>query len=105
MAIVGHAAATMNIFLDVPRILRALAQSMNKQEGPAFQLSPLMTAEIDRMPDPLDPTEMVDYYYHDWWNHDAKWKTQPQVMVDREKAFMCHIQRVSLIISPSRQFC
>ena len=105
MAIVGNAAAATNIFLDIPRLIRGLAQSMYKAEGPEFQLSSSMTTEIDRMPDPSDPTEMVDYYYHDWWNHNKKWKTQPQVMVDREKAFMWHIQKVSLIISPSLQFC
>jgi len=105
MAIVGHTAATMNIFLDIPRLIRGLAQSMYKEEGPVFQLSPSMAAEMERVPDPSDPTEMVDHYYHDWWNHDAKWQTQPQVMVDRDKAFMWHLQKVSLIISPSPQFC
>jgi hypothetical protein len=105
MAIVGYANAAMNIFLDIPRLIRGLAQSMYGEEGPAFQLSATMMAEIDRMPDPSDPTEMVDHYWHDWWNHDNNWKTQPQVMVDRDKAFMWHLQKASLIISPSLQFC
>jgi len=95
MAIVGYAAASMNIFLDIPLFLRGLAQSMSDPDGPQIQFSKKMWEEIERIPDLQDPTKMVDHYYHDWWNHDTKWQTYSQVPVDREKAFIWHIQKVS----------
>ena len=82
MAIVGHAAASMNIFLDIPLFLQGLAQSMGDPDGPRIQFSKQMWEEIERTPDPQDPTEMVDEYYDDWWNHDTEWQTRRQVMVD-----------------------
>ena len=95
MAIVGHAAASVNIFLDIPIWLRGLAQSMHDQGGRRIQFSQQMFDEIERMPDPEDPTEMVDRYYDDWWNRDTKWLDNPQVAVNREEAFKWHVQRVS----------
>jgi hypothetical protein len=41
---------------------------------------------------------MQSQYYNNWWNHNDDWKKNPQVMVDQEKAFTWHLQKVSLNI-------
>jgi hypothetical protein len=95
MAIVGHASAALNVFIDIPPILRAVSQSMLGRSGPNFKISRRLFDELDRNPDPQDPTERVDEYYHDWWNQDSKWRTTPQSMVDVDAAFEFHVKKVS----------
>ncbi|KAF8810597.1 hypothetical protein BYT27DRAFT_7253582 [Phlegmacium glaucopus] len=93
MAIVGHAAASTNIFLDIPILLRGLSQCMYHQLPGEIQFSKGMWEEIERVPDPHDPTEIFDEYYNDWWNKDNEWQTH-QITVDPEKAFKWHIYKV-----------
>ncbi|KAF8809994.1 hypothetical protein BYT27DRAFT_7253966 [Phlegmacium glaucopus] len=96
MAIVGHAAASTNIFLDIPILLRGLSQCMYHQLPGEIQFSKGMWEEIERVPDPHDPTEIFDEYYNDWWNKDDEWQTH-QITVDPEKAFKWHIYKYGKI--------
>lgn len=92
MALVGHAAAGMNVFLDIPFFLRGLSQSMHHEAGPEFSISKKLRQEIERV-DPRDPTGIADEYYCDWWNFAKEWETHP-VVVDQDKAFRWHLEKV-----------
>jgi hypothetical protein len=96
MALIGHTAASFNIFLDIPLLLRGLSQSMIDTIGPKFSLSTKLLEEIKRV-DPSDPTGIVNEYLSDWWNFAKKWETQP-VEVDQEAAFQWHVQKVNEIL-------
>lgn len=89
MALIGHTAASMNIFLDIPIFLRGLSQTMKGRVGPEMCISTKLLEEIFRV-DILDPTGLVDEYYHDWWNFGK----EEHPVVDQEKAFDWHIAKV-----------
>ncbi|KAF8816200.1 hypothetical protein BYT27DRAFT_7248507 [Phlegmacium glaucopus] len=84
MAVVGHAAMSTNIFLDISILLRGLSQCMYYQRPGEIQFSKRMWEEIEHVPDPHDPTEIFNEYYNDWWNKDNEWQTH-QITVDPEK--------------------
>jgi hypothetical protein len=46
--------------------------------------------------DPRDPTDVVDEYLEDWWNHERDWKTHPP-KADHQAAYEWHIQKVNEI--------
>jgi hypothetical protein len=96
MAIVGHTAASKNIFLDILFFLRGLSQSMYGEAPAEIMFTKRIWEEIERVPDRHDPTEILDEYYDDWWNKDSEWQTRPVIMVDQDKAFRWHIQKVRL---------
>ena len=93
MAIIGHAAASMNVFLDILILLRGVGQSMFLMDGPHIQLSLEFFDLIERV-DPKDPTRIFDEYYGDWWNFEKDWKTH-SVEVDYHEAFLWHLTKVS----------
>ena len=89
MAVVGHTAASMNVYLDIPTFLRGVSQSLLYSEGPDICISTRMLEE----PDPTDPTAIFDEYLSDWWNFHKEWETHP-VEVDLEEAFRWHVEKV-----------
>jgi hypothetical protein len=92
MAVVGHSAASRNVFLDIPIFLRGLSQSICYHEGPKISISKKFLGEIKTF-DPSDPTQIYDEYLVDWWNFDKEWKTHSEV-VDLRKAFNWHVEKV-----------
>ena len=87
MALIGYTAATMNIFLDIPNLLRGVSQSMLGAVSHKFRITPKMLFEIKQV-DPTNPTSILDEYFGDWWNFD---ETYP-VEVDRQAAFDWHMK-------------
>jgi len=94
MSIVGYAAASGR-FLEVHPFLRGLAQGLDGDEGPPIQLSKKLYAELERVRDVQDPTEIVDEYFQAWWTWHAKYKTRPPILVDRFPAMKFHLSKVS----------
>jgi hypothetical protein len=92
MALVGHTAASMNIFLDIPMLLRAVSQAMYNKAGP-LSLINIHTLEQMEQVDPKDPTGIVDEYFGDWWNFESEWKTH-SVEVNQMDAFLWHLKKV-----------
>jgi len=95
MSIIGYAAAS-GTFLDIHPFLRGLAQGLNGDEGPEIRLSPELYAELERVPDPEDPTEKVEEYFQAWWTWNKQWKTRAPVLVNRWVALDFHTKKVSL---------
>jgi hypothetical protein len=93
MALVGHTAASMNIFLDIPFFLRGLSQSLYGSIGPNLRIGQEVIDQIKQV-DPLDPTRVVDKYLDDWWNYEAEWETH-SAEVDHEGAYQWHVKEVS----------
>jgi hypothetical protein len=93
MAHIGHTAARLNIFLDIPVLLRAISQSVCGREGPKMQIGMTLWDEIWRY-DPLDPTQVYKEYFCDWWNYKRNMELHP-VEFDLKEAFGWHIQKVS----------
>jgi hypothetical protein len=95
MALVGHSAATLNVFLDIPFLLRGLSQSLSlgRGGGPGMQLSDKFYDDIRKV-DPLDPTSIVEEYSYDWWNHASEWEIHP-TEVNQLEAYRWHIQKVN----------
>ena len=56
-----------------------------------------MHIELQHMPDPGDPTEMLDEYYNAWWTKSANWKNVLHRLVDVDVAFHVYAQKVSCI--------
>ncbi|KAF8808472.1 hypothetical protein BYT27DRAFT_7255581 [Phlegmacium glaucopus] len=81
MANVGYTAAYFNIFLNIPNFLQGLSQSIHPNGSLEFMLSNAMWQEIEHVPDPQDPTEVVEEYYHDWWNREDQWQNYPQYVI------------------------
>jgi hypothetical protein len=94
MAHVGHTAARLNTFLDIPYFLRGLSQSLNGKVGPAMQIAPRILRDIQNV-DPLDPTSVVEEYQSDWWTYEPDWQTHPPEIDDLQAAFEWHIQKVN----------
>ena len=92
MAIIGHTAASMNIFLDILTFLWGLSQCMLWEVGPEMCIGTKLLDEIE-MADPMDLTRIVEEYNQDWWNFTHEWEMH-LVEVDQEKAFKWHIQKV-----------
>jgi Ni,Fe-hydrogenase I large subunit len=95
MAHVGHVAAGMNIFLDIPLFLRGVSQSLYGSDGPELRISTELLTKV-REVDPLDPTSVVEEYLHDWWNYEKEWKTHP-IESDPLEGFQWHIKKVNEI--------
>jgi hypothetical protein len=93
MALIGHTAASMNIFLDIPIVIRAVSQSLSREVGPDMRIGVQFLEEIKRV-DPKDPTGIYEEYYGDWWNFENEWKTHP-VEVNQGNAFKWHIVKVN----------
>ena len=93
MAHVGHTAAIMNIFLDIPFFLRGVCQSLYGKVGPKLTISSGKILDHIEDVNPLDPTSVVEEYLDDWWNYEEDWKTHP-LEVDQPAAFKWHIQKV-----------
>lgn len=100
MAHVGHTVASLNIFLDIPVILRGLSQSLESAIGPEMRVGSKFLNQIHQV-DPLDPTSVVDEYLDDWWNHGKEWKTH-SLEVDQVAAFQFHQRKVKekIILGP-----
>lgn len=95
MAVVGHAAASLNVFLDIPIVLRGMSQSMYRKSGPMMQVSNLLWLQIDQV-EPNDPTRIKNEYYGDWWNLWKEWTTKTlQVEVDYIATFQWHLNKVN----------
>lgn len=91
MALVGQAATSYNIFVDVPLFLRGLSQSLNDEPfGPLIRLSDEMKVDLYD-DDPTDPTRVVDTYEHDWWNFDQRHSKA----FNPDDAFRWHVNNVS----------
>jgi hypothetical protein len=93
MSIVGYTAA-QGVFLDIPPLLRGLAQSLFWPCGPKIRLSKEMNDEVKRMPDPEDATEMVEEYDQAWWTESQNWQTTQPPLLDLWPALEFHITRV-----------
>jgi hypothetical protein len=93
MALVGHSAAGLNVFLDIPLLLRGLSQSMYSDAGPVMEISGDLLNEIQKV-DPSDPTGIYDEYLNDWWNFEKEWETHP-VDNNHGAAFMWHVKKVN----------
>lgn len=91
MSIVGYAAA-QGIFLDIHPLLRALAQSLQLEDGSKVRLSTEMLEEVKRMPDPEDATEIIKEYYQAWWTQSQDWKMREPPVVDMWTAVESHIR-------------
>lgn len=94
MSIVGYAVSD-GIFLDIPPFLRGLAQCLFGAEGSGFRLSKEMYKELQRVPDPEDPTEIIDEYYQAWWMESENCSTVQPPLVDMSQAIKFHVARVS----------
>lgn len=92
MSHIGHTAARFNIFLDIPSLLRAMSQSLYLQEGPQMQISDRLWDAM-QLHDPMDPTQVYEEYYGDWWNGEIS-ESEP-VEIDLEEGFKWHIEKVS----------
>lgn len=92
MAHIGHTAASMNIFLDIPIFLRGVSQSLYSKSGPEMNVTPQFFDDILRV-DPIDPTGIYKEYYGDWWNFEKEWETH-SVEVNQVDAFSWHLQKV-----------
>jgi hypothetical protein len=92
MALIGHAAASFNIFLDIPLFLRGVSQGIHGTNGPVIHLTPQMWVDLFN-DDPTDPTAIVTEYLYDWWNSEQEWKTQ-SVECDQEAAYQWHFEKV-----------
>jgi hypothetical protein len=93
MAIIGHTAAAMNIFLDIPFVLRAVSQSLYGEPGPEIKISSEFLEYIRRV-DRKDPTGVFDEYLGDWWNFENEWETH-STEVDLIAAFGWHYTKVN----------
>ena len=110
MALVGHTAASLNIFLEIPHFIRGLSQSLYGQVGPGMQI---LSKTLDIIQDVSlgDLTNIVEKYAFDWWNHENDWETHP-LEVDHIAAYNWHIETVNEIlyfvlndnICPDRQY-
>jgi len=96
MSVVGHAAA-FGVFLDIPAFLRGLSDCMDGSVGPVFQLSQCMWDEIERPLDPHDTTERVTKYYDDWWNRAGDNPRPAHRLLDLDKAYEFHREKVQSI--------
>ena len=91
-------AMTSNIYLDIPPFLCGIQTSFEGiTPDDKMELSREMRIELQRMPDPGDPTEMLDEYYNAWWTKSANWKNVPHHLVDVDVAFHAYAQKVSCI--------
>lgn len=99
MAIVGHASASDDNFLDIPMLLRGLSQNIDNEdsldEDFVIRLSPEMRLDLFK-DDPTDPTGIVEEYLHDWWNHVHEWETYSQEddIKNLDEAFAFHVKKV-----------
>jgi hypothetical protein len=95
MAHVGHTAASMNVFLDIPMFLRGLSQSLYlyRSDNHTLAISNKLKNEI-QLHNPSDPTGIYNEYLDDWWNFEKEWETHP-VEVNHVTAFKWHIQKVN----------
>lgn len=95
MSIIGYAAA-LGRFLEIHPFLQGLAQGLDGNEGPELRLSKKLYAELERTPDPTDPTEKVAEYSQAWWTWHEQWETKPPTLVDRWAGLAYHIKKVSV---------
>ena len=93
MAHIGHTAASLNIFLDIPIFLRAVSQSLYCAVEPEMRISSKLLEQIQQV-DPQDLTGIWNEYYGDWWNFEEEWETHP-IEVDQVKAFQWHLEKVN----------
>lgn len=93
MSIIGYAAAALNVFLDIPIVLRAVTQSVYFRNGPHMQIGNELLLLIQQDV-PNDPTGIFDVYCHDWWNHEKDGEKYPK-KVNLEEAFLWHLDKVS----------
>ncbi|KIM34641.1 hypothetical protein M413DRAFT_144256 [Hebeloma cylindrosporum] len=95
MSVVGHAAA-FGVFVEIPALLRSLSDCMDGTHGPFFEVSPELRADIQRPLDPLDPTERVEEYYGDWWNHPGV----PHELLDIDRAWDSYCEQFRTCRTP-----
>lgn len=103
MSIIGYAAVE-GIFLDIPQFLRGLGLCLDKPDGPALRLTQEMYDEVERLPDPNDPTEMVDEYYKSWWMQSEHCSTDEPPLVEIYAAIQFHMEKVSFLAINIRSY-